>query len=256
MAINTILALILGAFVGGVAGYLGSLMISKRMALVGGAFGHLALPGVSLALLYGFDVTLGALLVLSAGIVLIWLLHYRTQLPFEALTGVIFALSLAVSFLILPKKEIDIALLGDISQITVLSVLIGCLASLAIYLLVRSVYHHLILGTISEDIAIVEGINLQRDNFIYLMCIGLVVALGVRIVGGLMTAALVTIPAATANNISRTLSQYVNLSLLFGVISCCAGILLHVYTSYPVGPLIVISSGVLFLVSLVFKVGR
>ncbi len=256
MSTETILALILGAFVGGVAGYLGSLMISKRMALVGGAFGHLALPGVTLALLYGFDVTLGALLVLTGGIVLIWLLHYRTQLPFEALTGVIFALSLAVSFLVLPKTEMDTALLGDISQVTVPSVLIGCIASLMIYFLVQSVYNNLILGTISEDIATVEGINLQRDNFLYLMCIGLVVALGVRIVGGLMTAALVTIPAATSSNISRSLFQYANISLLLGAISCSAGILLHMSTGYPVGPLIIILSGVLFLVSLVFKVAR
>ncbi len=254
MPINMVLALLLGAFVGGVAGYLGSLMISKRMALVGGAFGHLALPGVSLALLYGFDVSLGALVVLLGGIFLIWLLHHRTQLPFEALTGVIFTLSLAVSFLILPEKEIDVALLGDITQITLSAVLIACSASLMIYFLVRSIYTHLILASISEDIATVQGINLRRDNFIYLLSIALVVALGVRIVGGLMTAALVTIPAATSSNISRSLSQYANLSLLFGALSCVAGILLHGFTGYAVGPLIVIASGVLFLGSLVFTV--
>ncbi len=256
MTIELMYALLLGASIGAVAGYLGSLMITKRMALVGGAFGHLAMPGVSLALLYGFDVTLGALLVLLVGAVGIWLLNYATKLSFESLTGVIFALSLAISFLVLPQGEIDIALLGDISQVSGMVVLIGCSASFGIYILVRSVYNHLIIGMISEESALVEGIPLKRDNLIYMLCIGLVVALGVRIVGGLMTAALVTIPAASANNISRSLPQYTGLSLMFGALSCIMGIFFHGYSHYPVGPLIILSSGVFFALSLVGKIIR
>ena len=53
-------SLISGIFIGGVAGYLGSLMLTKRMALVGDAFGHVALPGMGLALLLGLDVSFGA----------------------------------------------------------------------------------------------------------------------------------------------------------------------------------------------------
>ena len=52
-----ILALIIGVFTGAVAGYVGSLMITKRMALTGGALGHLTVPGVALALLYGLRIT-------------------------------------------------------------------------------------------------------------------------------------------------------------------------------------------------------
>lgn len=51
-----ILSLITVIFIGGTAGYLGSLMITKRMALVGGPLGHLALPGAALALFYGFNI--------------------------------------------------------------------------------------------------------------------------------------------------------------------------------------------------------
>ncbi len=253
MATEVVLALILGASVGAVAGYLGSLMISKRMALVGGAFGHLALPGVSLALAYGFDVTIGAALVLSLGVLVIWGLHYYTNLPFEALTGVVFALSLAVSFLIIPHHELGVALLGDISQVTPLAVLVGSTASMILLFLVNRVYNHLVVAALSEDIALVQGIPLKRDTLLYLACIGLVVALGVRIVGGLMTAALVTIPPATAYNLSRSLSEYTILSLLCGAVSCSAGIIAHLLLGYPVGPLIILCSGVLFFVSLLFK---
>lgn len=46
-----ILALIMGASLGGAAGYLGTLMLSQRMALVARPLGHLTLPGV---FLFGF----------------------------------------------------------------------------------------------------------------------------------------------------------------------------------------------------------
>ena len=40
------LGLIAGAFIGSTAGYLGSIMLSKHMALVGDALSHVALPGL------------------------------------------------------------------------------------------------------------------------------------------------------------------------------------------------------------------
>jgi ABC-type Mn2+/Zn2+ transport system permease subunit len=55
-----VLALIMGGSLGGAAGYLGTLMLSQRMALVAGPLGHLTLPGIALAMIVGFDVSLGA----------------------------------------------------------------------------------------------------------------------------------------------------------------------------------------------------
>jgi ABC-type Mn2+/Zn2+ transport system permease subunit len=65
-----LMSLISGIFIGGAAGYLGSLMLSRRMALVAGPLGHLTLPGIALALMYGFDVSLGAFPFVILGIFL------------------------------------------------------------------------------------------------------------------------------------------------------------------------------------------
>ena len=74
--------------IAGAAAYLGTLMLSRRMALVAGPLGHLTLPGIALALIYGFDITLGAFPFVVLGIILIWLFEIRTKLPMEALTAV------------------------------------------------------------------------------------------------------------------------------------------------------------------------
>lgn len=250
---NLFLALLSGIFVGGVAGYLGSLMAVKNMSLVGDALGHLALPGISLALLYQFDVSLGAFIFLALGIVLIYFIKNLTRLPFEAIIAVIFAISLAVSFLILPREEINIALLGDISKISLPVTIFSCLVSVIIFLLINRIYPKIILMNISEDLAISNKINTKLINLIYLACVGLTVALGIRIVGGLMVAALVAIPAATSYNISMELFHYSYTSLILGSISCILGILLYIFFGFSIGPFIIIASGFFFLVSLFFK---
>jgi ABC-type Mn2+/Zn2+ transport system permease subunit len=69
------------------------------MALVAGPLGHLTLPGIALALIYGFDVSLGAFPFVILGIVLIWLFEMRTKLPMEALTAIVFSSGVALAFL-------------------------------------------------------------------------------------------------------------------------------------------------------------
>lgn len=248
-----ILAIIMGICVGGAAGYIGSLMITKRMALMGGALGHLTLPGVALALLYNFDVSIGAMLFLFFGITLIWLLEQKTKLHTENLTAIVFSVSLSVAFLFLPEEKTSQALIGDISQISLNATIFTVIIALIIFFISKKLYSELILTRISQDIAQSEGIRVRQNSFIYLTCIALMVALGVRIVGGLMTAALIAIPAGTSTNISKNLFQYAYVSMAAGSLSCFMGIIAFKLTGIAAGPLIIISSGILFLISLFFR---
>lgn len=250
MSSQILLALILSGTIGAIAGYLGSLMLSKRMALMGGALGHLTLPGVALALLYGFDVSIGATLFLAFGVSIIWLLEQKTRPHLEALTAVVFSASLATAFLFLPKEEIDIALLGDVSQITSMTVLVTVIISIALFFTVKKIYSSMVLASISSDLAQTSGVNLKLNNALYLICIAVTVALGVRIVGGLMTAALLAIPACTAKNISSNLSQYTMFSTIAGGLACILGVIAYALSDVPAGPLIIISSALLFLISI------
>lgn len=253
--INTqfILALIMGISIGGLAGYIGSLMITKRMALMGGALGHLALPGIALALYFSFDVSLGALLFLIFGIIIIWGIGQITKLTTEAITAIVFPAAMSTTFLFLPRGKTIPALIGDISSITIESALITIITSLIVFIITKIIFSKMVLISISQEIAKIEGINIKLYNFIYLVCIGITVALGVRIVGGLMTAALVAIPASTSKNLTKNLSSYSILSLVLGVVSSTIGIILFKFTNIAAGPLIIISSSTMFLISLIIK---
>jgi len=248
-----LLSLISGIFIGGAAGFLGSLMLPKRMALVAGPLGHLALPGIALALIYGFDISLGAFPFVILGIILIWLFERRTKLPTEALTAVVFATSVAIAFFFLPIERAEAALVGDISSIQFNDAVFSIALCLLVFFLVEKIYSKMILINISEDLAKSQKINVGKYNLIYLLLIALIVALGVKVVGGLLTAAIVAIPAATSRNLAKNLAQYKFLSLSFGILSSAIGIFLFKITSLPAGPLIIVSSTFLFMISVFLK---
>src|SRR3990170_9159811 len=100
-----IYSVLVGAVVGFSAGYLGSIMVLEKMALVGDALSHVALPGLALGILFNFNPFFGAFAFLFVSAVIIWHLGRVTKLSFETLVGAVFTLALAIGVIIIPKTD-------------------------------------------------------------------------------------------------------------------------------------------------------
>ena len=253
MAEALTLSLLIGISVGVSAGYLGSLMVLKKMALVGDALSHVALPGLALGILFNFNPFFGAFAFLFASAVIIWHLGRVTKLPFETIVGAMFTVALAVGILLIPEPDLLEALFGDITKVTILETVVAVVISVMAVLLTKMIYRKLVLGMISEELAISKGIDVSRTNLLYLVLVSLVVAVGIKIVGTLLVGFLVVVPAAAAKNVSADLSKYAVLSASFGTVSTCSGILFSSYLNLPTGPLVVFSGIIVFLATVLVK---
>lgn len=245
---NSILfLLIVGSIVSAAAGYLGSFMVLKRMSLVGDALSHVALPGMAIALMLHISPTLGAFVTLMLAVIGIWYLGETSQIYPEALVGIFFTASLAIGILITPKPELLEALFGNIERITLAEGIVTTITSLIVIIVAKYLSKQLVLDTISTELAKSTGVPTSRNNLIYLVLVGAVVALGIRFLGTLLTGALVIIPAASAKNISLGMMQYQTLSILFGILSALLGIVVSSLTHFSPGPIVVLSSIFIFL---------
>lgn len=251
-----VLVLVTGSFVGVAAGYLGSLMIIRRMALVGDALSHVALPGLALGILFGFDPFVGAFLAVFAAMIATWYLERLTKLSVESIVGVLFVLALGVGILMTPQVDLLEALSGNISQVDLSETILTVLVSIGVVLVAKSIYDRLVLSLLSGDLATSMGIKVEQVNFVYLLLVAAVVAIGIKVTGTLLVGALVIVPAAAAKTVSGSLSRYAILSTIFGVIGVLSGILLSVYTGEAPEPMIVVSGAVIFLLGVLFKRGR
>jgi len=247
------LQLIVGVLIGLGAGYLGAFMILKRMSLVGDVISHVALPGIAIALMFNVNPFFGAFGALFLAILGIWLLERKTEIPSETLVGIFFALSLALGILITPEPELLEALFGDITRISILDVLITAFLTIMIFLIMTRIYRGLTLSIISKELAQSMGTNVSKVSFLFLFLVATIVALGLKVTGVFLMGALVIVPAAAAKNISVSLSRYTILAGFFGAISGLGGILFAAHFNLHPGPIVVLTSGVIFLITLLFK---
>jgi ABC-type Mn2+/Zn2+ transport system permease subunit len=228
-------------------------MVLEKMALVGDALSHVALPGLALGILFNFNPFLGAFAFLFASAVVIWHLGRVTKLSFETVVGALFTLALAIGILIVPEPELLEALFGDITKVALLDTIIAVVASIAAIFLTKAIYKKIVLGMISEDLAVSTGINIGRINLLYLLLVSVVVAIGIRITGTLLVGFLVIVPAAAARNVSSDLFKYSALSAIFGAISSASGILFSSYLTVLPGPLVVFSGIAIFFATVLIK---
>jgi ABC-type Mn2+/Zn2+ transport system permease subunit len=237
-----IYSLVTAVFVGVSAGYLGSLMVLEKMALVGDALSHVALPGLAIGFLLNFDPLVGAFAFLFASAVVIWHIQRVTKISFEALVGAMFTFALAVGILLMGNdlEALEEALFGDITQVTVNHMVAAVVISIVAIFLTKLIYRKLVLAMISEDLAITKGINVAKTNLLYLFLVSLVVAIGIQIVGTLLVGFLVIVPAIAAKNLGGNMRKYSMYSAVFGSVFAVPGILLANYLVLPPGPVVVI----------------
>lgn len=247
---NFLLILAVSAFVGAASGYLGSIMVLRRLALAGDVLSHVALPGVALALIYQLNPFLAAFVFLAVASWLIWLLEKKTSIPTDAIVGVLFTAALAVGILITPQLELAEALFGDISKVALGDGLIAVVISVLIFIILKKIYKGLVLGIVSEDLAVASGIRLRKLDLLFLLLVAAIVAIGIKVIGTLLMGALVIVPATAAKNFSRSLKNYSSLSIVFGLISAPAGVYLARIFDLPPGPIVILVSIAIFLLSL------
>ncbi|PIR62994.1 MAG: ABC transporter [Candidatus Pacebacteria bacterium CG10_big_fil_rev_8_21_14_0_10_42_12] len=253
MNTQILLSLLSGIMIGGIAAYLGTLMLSKKMSVVAGPLAHLAFPGVAIAILFGFDLALGVFPFVLFGAVMIWLLEKKTKLPMENLTALVFAVGVGTSLIFLPIGEAEEALVGNIMQISLIETLFIMVLSAVTFFVVQKLYSGLMLININENLMRVERKSIDAYNLGYLVAIAVVVSLGVYLVGGLITAALIAIPAGAAKNVSKNLKEYKLWAVAFGVIGTISGIFLSLIFSLPAGPMVIVSGAFIFMISLIFQ---
>lgn len=171
----------------------------------------------------------------------------------EALTGIVFTVSLALAFLILPNGQIEEALVGNITSVSLFDMAITAMLVIVVLIVINRIFPKIILGSLSEDLAEGSKINVKKYDFIYLLMVGIIVGLGIKVVGSLLIGALVIIPAAASRNLSKNLFQYSYGGMVVGVLSCIVGIMVFRLVGFGAGPFIILTSASIFLVSLLFS---
>jgi zinc transport system permease protein len=250
-----LLALLAGLGVALVTGPLGAFVVWRRMAYFGDTLAHSALLGIAVALWSaiapGFAVTLVCLTLALA----LLALQHQHALATDTLLGILSHTSLAlglVALYLIPGARMDLEglLFGDLLTVTAADTATIWATAALVLLLMARLWRPLLSVTVHPDLARVEGVNATAVNGALMFSLALVIAIAMKVVGVLLITALLVIPAATSRRFARGPEAMAVLASIAGGLAVILGLAASWQWDTPVGPSIVLSAGLLFLVSL------
>ncbi|MBF0622255.1 MAG: zinc ABC transporter permease subunit ZnuB [Magnetococcales bacterium] len=239
-----------------IAGPLGCFIVWRRMAYFGDTMSHSALLGVALGFLMEINLTVSVALVAVTISILLVLLQMQRWVSSDTLLGILSHASLSIGLVVISLMSwlrIDLLglLFGDILAVTVEDIYWIYGGGLFVLAVLIKIWRPLLAITVHEDLACAEGIQALPIRLIFMLLIALVIAVAMKIVGILLITALLIIPAATARRLSRSPESMAFFSVLVGVVSVCAGLMVSMEYDTPSGPSIVTVSALLFTLALI-----
>ena len=249
-------ALFAGIGVALVTGPLGCFVVWRRLSYFGDTLAHSALLGVTLAYSLEFNIAL-SVFIISALIALILInLQKRTNLPGDALLGLLAHSSLAVGLVVigfLTSIRFDVMglLFGDILAVNQNDLLLIWIGGAFILLILKFIWKPLFASTVNHELAEAEGMEPNKFNAIFTVLMAAVIAISIKIVGLLLITGMLIMPAAMGRNLSNNPQQMVKLSVIGGLLSVIIGLFSSLELNTPSGPSIITAALILFCFSLI-----
>lgn len=250
-------AVVAGLGIALAAAPLGCLMVWRRMAFFGDATGHAAILGVALALAMDVSVLIGILGVAVSMAVLLSSLNDRAT-GNDTLLGVMShsALALgivAVSFLDGVRLDLDAYLFGDILAVSRADLVVIWGGAALVLALLGMRWNALLTATLNSDLAAASGMNAKREQLFLTISLAIVVAVSIKVIGALLIAALLIVPAAAARPLTRTPEGMVAATALIGCLSVGLGLWGSALFDTPSGPSIICVATACFVVTSALK---
>lgn len=233
-------SLIVGAVLGVVAGLISTFVMMRDLPFAVHGVSELSFAGASAALLAGVNVVAGSLVGSLVAAVAIGALGVRAR-DRNSIIGVLmpFGLGLGVLFLALYKGRAANKfglLTGQIVAIDTpqMSWLLAISAVVLGSLLV--LWRPLRFASLDPEVAEARGVPVRALSPVFMLLLGLTVAISIQVVGALLVLSIVCTPAAAAMRVTASPTLVTVLSVLFATTSMVGGILLALGSSVPISP--------------------
>ncbi len=231
---------------------LGIFLILRRLTLIGDGLSHIAFGGVALGFFLAVAPFEIALIFSLAMAYLIVLLRDYFKVKSDVALGIVFSSSLALGIALISisvgfKADIHTYLFGNLVAISDYDVILACFFSLAVLLFILWKKNELMVLSLDEEAAKLQGVNVERLNRFLVLVTALMTVMTMKVVGTLLVSAFLILPAATALQVSRSFTQAMISSTFFSVVSVLLGIMVASFVDVSPGSAIVLS-GILFFV--------
>ena len=239
------LALIAAVFTGLTAPAIGTYLVQRRLALLGDGIGHVALTGVALGLLTGITPLVTAVVVAALGAIVIELLRTYGRTSGDVALAMLFYGGIAGGVLLTnlaggSAATLNKYLFGSISTVSVFDLWIVGILGVIVLALAIGLAPQLFAVCQDEEHAKVSGVPVRFYGILIAVLAAVTITVAMRTVGLLLVSALMVVPVATAQQLTRSFRTTFVAAMLLGLFAAVAGVVASYEINTQPGPTIVI----------------
>jgi zinc/manganese transport system permease protein len=255
-----LISLLVAGLLGVLGGLVSTLVVQRDASFAVHGISELSFAGASIALLAGFDVTLGSIFGSLLAALVIGLVAGKSKSR-NSITGVLMPFGLGIGILALSLYPGRAG--NKFGLLTGSLVSIGDYKAQSLFILAGAIlitllvfWRRLLFSSIDPAVARARGVNLRTQSIIFMLILGITVAISIQVVGALLVLSLLVTPAAAANRVTNSQLWGPLLAVIFGVVSAVGGMLLSLGAALPVSPFITTISFTIYLVCLLIALIR
>ena len=262
---HIILPTLLGSLlVGAMCSSIGTFVVRMKLSSLGFAMSHAAFAGAALGLMISaFDPIWTAILFAVLMAAVLGPIADLSRLQVDTVVGATFPLTMALGLIFINKAPSSgigsgaLSLLwGSVLGITMgqVYVLVGVFAALmGVLLLFGKQFFSLLLD---RKLARASGLNTARAFYVLLFLVAIVVAVSLRVTGGLLIYALMILPASAAFQWAYDIKKVFLIAPLLGILASLSGFLLSLGADLPIGASIALCCAAVFFASILLSPKR
>jgi ABC-type Mn2+/Zn2+ transport system permease subunit len=244
-------ALLAGTVIGAMCGGVGVFVVLRRMSYIGHGLSHSVLGGVAVALALGVDLYLGAAAATLLSALLIDRVARQRGLHADAAIGIVTTAMFAFGIVVVSRVggarvSTESLLFGNILGVFPADVAVAVVTAATFALLLFVFYKPLLFTTFDREVAAVQGVRTGLMELLFNILVAAVIVVSVRVLGVLLIAAAVVIPAAIARLVIRSFGRMLAVATLVGVASTVAALYISYFANVASGPAIVLVEAAVF----------
>lgn len=246
-------ALLAALLVGITAPAIGVYLVQRRQALLGDGIGHVAMTGVGLGFLLSTSPIWTAAVVSVLGAVAMELIRAYGRTRGDIALAMLFYGGMAGGVLLVNLSDggstanLSSFLFGSLSAVSDADLVTISLLAGFVVLVSVGLRRQLFAVSQDEEFARVTGLPVQALNLLIAVTAAVTVSVAMRVVGLLLVSALMVVPVAAAQQVSRSFRATFALAVGIGVVVTLGGTTASYYRDLPPGATIVLLAIGIFL---------
>ena len=208
----------------------GTWVVLRGLAFLGDALAHGVIPGIALAVLWGFSPIVGALVAAAAMSALVGVVSNRTGVREDTAIGLLFVGMLSLGVVIVSQArsfavEVTALLFGDVLGVSTGDIRSQLLATVIVVATTVLFYRPFLALTFNRDKAQTLGMRPRLAQTFLLALLALSIVASFQAIGTLLVFGLLVGPPATASLMARRVPVIMLTSILLGAVAVVAGLL-------------------------------